>query len=312
MTARQILSTAAEWMFRTASVRAARASIVGVGTARDERALAQARLLIEVANRVKYPVERLPKGRRPAVLVGLYRDAISSALAAQRPGDDSPRDLGALWADRAPGELARAAGGTAALDAARRVLFETPPSRALDVSAQDAAAAGALAKGLVGDLDAAQTRLDRLIAQRWLRIVLVAGVLVGLGFGVRGLVRGRDLASGATLRLSSSWAGCANDPPCVVLMFHTDSESSPWAELDLGAPKTIREIEITNRTDCCSERALPLIVESSMDRANWTPVGQRDTEFRTWTLTFKPRLARYVKLRVPRSTVFHLKDVAIR
>ena len=312
MTARQILSTATEWIFRTASVRAARAGIVSLGT-RHEQALRQARLLLEVANRVKFPVERYPKGRRPAVLVGLYRDAIYWALAAQRPGDDPPpRDLRALFAECAPGELARAAGGTATLDAASRVLFEAPPSRALDISAHDAAAAGALAKGLVGDLDAPRNRLDRLLAQRWLRVLLVVGVLLAVGAGVRRLVRGPDLASSVELRVSSSWAGCANDPPCMALLFHTDPEPNPWAELDLGAPKTIQRIEISNRTDCCSDRAVPLIVESSMDRANWTSVGQRDTEFQTWTLTFKPRVARYVKLRVPRNIAFHLKDVAIR
>ena len=114
------------------------------------------------------------------------------------------------------------------------------------------------------------------------------------------------------MRVSSSWAGCTSDPPCTALLFHTDPELNPWVEFDLGAPKTIQRLEITNRTDCCSDRAVPLIVESSTDRANWTPIGQRDTEFQTWTLTFKPRLARYVKLRVPRNTTFHLKDVAIR
>jgi len=313
MTARQMLSTATEWMLRTASVRAARADVISVATSRHERALGQARLLLEVANRVKFPVERLPKASRPALLVALYRDAIACALTAQRPGDDRPpQDLGALWADRAPGELARAAGGTPALDAASRVLFEVPASRSLDITARDAAAVGALAKGLVGDLDAARNRLDRLLAQRWLRIVLVAGVLLAIGLGGRRLLRGPDLASGAALRVSSSWAGCASDPPCVALLFHTDPEPNPWAELDLGAPKTIRRIEVTNRKDCCSERAVGLIVESSMDRANWTSLGQRDTDFQTWTLTFKPRVARYVKLRVPRSTAFHLKDVAIR
>ena len=312
MTARQIMSTATEWVFRTASVRAARAGIVSLGT-RRERALGQARLLLEVASRVKFPVERLPKGRRPAVLVGLYRDAITCALAAQYPGDDPPpQDLRALWADCAPGELARAAGGPAALDAASRVLFDTSPAHALDISAQDAAAAGALATGLVGDLDAGRNRLYRLIAQRWLRVLLVVAVLFALGAGVRRLLRGPDLASNVTLRVSSSWNGCANDPPCAALLFHTDPEPNPWAELDLGAPKMIQRIEVTNRPDCCGERAMPLIVESSTDRTNWTSVGQRDTEFQTWKLSFKPRLARYVKLRVPRNTAFHLKDVAIR
>jgi hypothetical protein len=192
------------------------------------------------------------------------------------------------------------------------VLFDTSPAHALDISAQDAAAAGALATGLVGDLDASRNRLDRLIAQRWLRVLLVVAVLLALGAGVRRLLRGPDLASNVSLRVSSTWNGCANDPPCMALLFHTDPEPNPWAELDLGAPKTIQRIEITNRTDCCGDRAVPLIVESSMDRANWTSVGRRDTEFQTWTLTFKPRLARYVKLRVPRDSVFHLKDVVIR
>ena len=312
MTARQLLSTATEWMFRTASVRAARAGIATLEP-RRERALGQARLLLEIASRVRFPVERFPKGRRPAVLVSLYRDAITCALAAQRPGDDPPpRDLQALWAAAAPGELARAAGGTATLDAASRVLFEVPASGALDISAREADAAGALAKGLARDVDAAQHRLDRLIAQRWVRIVLVVGVLLALALGVRRLLRGPDLAANAALRLSSSWSGCASDPPCTALLFHTDPEPNPWAELDLGAPKTIRRIEISNRTDCCSERAVPLIVESSTDRTNWTSLGRRETEFQSWTLTFKPRLARYVKVRVPKSTAFHLKDIAIR
>jgi hypothetical protein len=312
MTARQILSTATEWMFRTASVRAARAGVVSLGP-RRERALSQARLLLEVASRVRFPVERFPKGRRPAVLVALYRDAITCALAAQRPDDDPPpQDLQALWADAAPGDLARAAGGAAALETASRVLFEVPPWSSLDISARDADAAGALAKGLTGDVDAAQNRLDRLIAQRWLRIVLVVGVLLALALGVGRLRRGPDLAANAALRVSSSWAGCASDPPCSALLFHTDPEPNPWAELDLGAPKMIRRIDISNRTDCCSERAVPLIVESSTDRTSWTPVGRRDTEFQSWTLTFKPRLARYLKVRVPKSTAFHLKDIAIR
>ena len=48
MTARQILFTATEWTFRTAAVRAARAGVVSLGD-RHERALGQARLVLEVA-----------------------------------------------------------------------------------------------------------------------------------------------------------------------------------------------------------------------------------------------------------------------
>jgi hypothetical protein len=96
------------------------------------------------------------------------------------------------------------------------------------------------------------------------------------------------------------------------MLFHTEAESSPWVELDLGAPKTIRRVEVTNRTDCCTDRAIPLVIEASTDRTQWTLLGRRDTDFATWTASFPPRVARYVKLSVPRHTSFHLQDVVIR
>lgn len=311
MSARQVLLSAREWTFRTSAVREARARIVDLGD-RRERALGQARLLLEVARRVKYPTGRLPKGARPAVLARLYRDAIYWALVARRPGDaPPPADVPALWAEYPHDEMARAAGGTAALEGARRALFETPAA-AIDVSAEDAARAGALATNLVGDLDAARNRADRLVAQRWLRVLLVLAVLVGLAAGARRLLLGRSLTTDVTMRVSSSWSGCAFDPPCGALMFHTEPEPNPWVELDLGMPKTIHRIEISNREDCCGERAIPLIVEVSTDRAAWTEVGRRDSEFTSWVVTLRPRTVRYVKLRVPRHTTFHLKDVVIR
>lgn len=312
MTARQILATAAEWTLRTAAVREARAGIVSL----DERrahALRQARLLLEVASQVRFPVGRLPKGSRPAALVVMYRDAIYWALAARRPGGaPPPPDLDALWAEQDTVELERIAGGPAALAAARRVLLETPTSRALDTSTEDAARAGELAVALVGDLDAARKRTSKLRAQRWMRILLVLVALGVLAAGVARLIRGGDLAASAKLRVSSSLSNCATDPGCYTMLFHTENENNPWVELDLGAPKKIRTIEVINRTDCCSERAVPLVVEGSNDRKLWTPIARRDTEFTTWTATFAPRVVRYVKLSVPRTTPFHLRDIVIR
>jgi len=103
-----------------------------------------------------------------------------------------------------------------------------------------------------------------------------------------------------------------SDPPCPALMFHTDDQDNPWVEVDLGSVKTIRRIEVNNRTDCCSDRAIPAVVEVSVDRTKWTQVGRREDEFRSWAIKFQPRSARYVKVSVPRRTTFHLKSVAVR
>jgi hypothetical protein len=312
MTARGILFSATEWTFRTGALREARAAVV-TRAPRREQALNQARLLLEIARRVKYPVESLPKGARAGVLLGLYRDAIYWAMAAARPGDDAPpADLPALWAELPADDLARAAGGTAALETTQRTLFETPATRTFDLEPADVAQVGALATALIGKLDAARDRTNRLIEQRWLRVLLILALVVGLGALIRHRVLGANLASDVQVRTSTSWAGCASDPPCGALLFHTDPEMNPWVELDLGKAKTIRRVEVTNRTDCCSERAVPLVVEASTDHVTWSPLGRRETDFTSWTLTFAPRLARYVKLHVPRNTAFHLKDVVIR
>jgi hypothetical protein len=164
----------------------------------------------------------------------------------------------------------------------------------------------------VGDIDAGRKRASKLLAQRWTRILLIVVALGALAGGVYRLMLGRDLASGARLRVSSTLSSCPTDPICNAMLFHTEAESTPWVEMDLGAAKTIRRIEVTNRTDCCTDRAVPLVIEASTDRKVWTPVARRETDFATWIATFPPRTARYVKLSVPRYTSFHLQDVAIR
>jgi len=164
----------------------------------------------------------------------------------------------------------------------------------------------------VGELDAARARANRLVAQRWLRVLLITAAVVGIVLGVQRLMEGANLAPKAKLRVSSTFATCATDAICSAMLFHTETEYSPWVEFDLGAPKKIHRVEITNREDCCTDRAVPLVVETSTDRVQWKPAGRRETDFSTWTAEFPARSARYVKLSVPRNTAFHLQDVAIR
>jgi hypothetical protein len=123
---------------------------------------------------------------------------------------------------------------------------------------------------------------------------------------------GPDLAKGKPFRTSSSWAGCPGDEGCMMQLFHTDPENQPWVEFDLGKEMKVRRIEVRNRNDCCADRSVPLVAEVSNDRVTWTEVAKREKDFATWTAKFPRTKARYVRLRVPRHTVFHLKEVVIR
>ena len=42
------------------------------------------------------------------------------------------------------------------------------------------------------------------------------------------------------------------------LFFHTEPSDHPWIEIDLGAPRVIRRLQVENRLDCCMDRGLPL------------------------------------------------------
>ena len=148
----------------------------------------------------------------------------------------------------------------------------------------------------------------RTARKRWSRLGLAAVALLLVAYGVRALVLGPNLVSGKPFRTSSDWVLC----PCDGLFFHTNRENNPWLEYDLGKPKVIHRIEIKNRPDCCEERAVPLIVETSNDRTTWTELVRRDEVFTTWTVEFPKRTARYVRFRVPRVTELHFNEVVLR
>jgi hypothetical protein len=311
MTARQTFANLYEWLFRASAMRDARATLAAANGARTQAAR-QARLLVEVARRVAEPVERLPSGCRAAVMVGLYREAVGWALLAGRPdaGRERP-DPATLWREEPPERLLAAATDAATVEAVKETLFAAAPL-SLDVSQEDAERARTFAEALVLELEAPQRRVQHMLRQRWLRLVFTGVILLGLVVGAQRLLLGPNLAEGKPFRTSSSWSGCATDAPCRSLLFHTNPETNPWVEFDLGAPKSIRQVEIANRVDCCRDRAVPLIVEVGNDQARWTEVARRDTEFATWTAKFSAQTARYVRLRIPRDTALHLDSVVVR
>jgi hypothetical protein len=171
------------------------------------------------------------------------------------------------------------------------------------------------ARAASGGADEQRRRIERALIQRWSRLALLGGVALLLVIAARILALGPDLAAGRPFRVSSSWegwAGCVAHDGCHRLMLHTEIDESPWVEIDLGTARSVRRIEVLNRDDCCASRATPLVAELSADRATWTEVARSDRDFGNWKASFPPRVARFVRLRVPRRSVLHLQSVAVR
>jgi hypothetical protein len=311
MTVRATFAKIYEWLFRASAVRDARAVVLAAGSARVQ-AVRQARLLVEVARRVAEPIEKLPAGSRPAVTAGLYREAVGWALLADRPDRDrSLPDPAALWSEEPRGRLLAVGKDAATVDAVGAIVGSAAPLP-LDVTLEKVERARTFAEALVWELEAPWRHVDQAVRQRWIRLLLAGVVLLAVVIGFQRILRGPNLIEGKPYRVSSSWSGCATDAPCRALLFHTNPEANPWVEYDLGASKKVRRVEITNRGDCCRDRAVPLIVEVSNDQARWTEVARRDADFSAWTATFAAQTARYVRLRVARDSVLHLQEVAVR
>lgn len=101
---------------------------------------------------------------------------------------------------------------------------------------------------------------------------------------------------------------CEESPEFFV---HTQDEAEPWVRFDLGTRRTFSELEVRNRADCCTERAVPLIVEVSDNEQSWREVLRRQDDFSSWKASFPKVTARFVRLRVGRSTNLHLKAVRL-
>jgi hypothetical protein len=166
--------------------------------------------------------------------------------------------------------------------------------------------ARAFVERLLDTLDAPELALRKLQVHRALRLVLA---LVAL------MPEKPDLAKGKRWTTSSMLYPChPEQAECggvkTRIFFHTREESNPWIEYDLGAPTQFSSMTIRNRSDY-GERAIPLVLEVSNDRATYRQIARQDAVFSVWKPTFAPQTARYVRLRVPRRTFLHLEGVQI-
>jgi F5/8 type C domain len=155
---------------------------------------------------------------------------------------------------------------------------------------------------------------DRRSAARRIRIALLVVGVAAIGGAIRAVVWAWP-DSHHFRASSSSWgfpgAGRIGDHGDSGLFFHTAEEENPWVEIDLGEVRDVDRVIVENRSDGNSERAVPLVVELGDVRHHFKEVARRAENFDRWTASFPKQQARYVKLRVPRKTIFHLRNVEI-
>jgi hypothetical protein len=120
-----------------------------------------------------------------------------------------------------------------------------------------------------------------------------------------------------TWSASSTWdgfpqSGTLGDHGAHDLLFHTDEQENPWVVVDLRTTRAVRDVQVTNRADCCDDRGLPLVLELAEDDRRFNPIDTRTAPFDVWRVTFAPRRARYLRLRAIGMTFLHLCDIEIR
>jgi hypothetical protein len=170
---------------------------------------------------------------------------------------------------------------------------------------------------LEADLSAPR-RLRFQRALRWIGSLLGIMLLVayaGWKIHRRGVVV--NLALNQTVEVSSHYrADLYRDDTLVdgdktQLGCHTESEHHPWARIDLGGKQTIRRVVVTNRLDGLTERAVPLLIETSLDGRNYEEFARKTEVFKTWTADGAPTKARYVRLMVLADNILHLNEVEV-
>jgi hypothetical protein len=308
-----------EWFWRGSALQSAKAA-PKASTLRRER-LRRARLAAELADRTIDPAEPLRDGSAVPLAITLFREAAYWALLAKTDGEARPSLRELLDAGNYP-KPAMSDDDFAVVRKAlsEKSFIETAEDRA-DTQCREADLCQAFVHGLVqSELDA-DDRVTSVLVQRWVRTgLLVAAVLVVLFMAFNSLRRamqGADLLANKPWVASSKAFECRpKDMECggarSAMFFHTTEEEKPWVEFDMGAPQSFTRIEVVNREDCCPERAVPLIVEVSDDKAKWREIARRTDSFREWETTVAPTTARYVRLRVDRRTSFHLVRVSLR
>ena len=261
----------------------------------NEVALAKARGLMRYVDSILFSIDEPPEGGRVLAASIVLERAVEALITSIDPTFVGPSIDHAFWLTLKPQPLPMA----------WRSKRETESEL---LEARKVAWAG------LSTIEAPQREKTLGAAKRAAKFIVLAGVAFAVVIGIASLVRNRPqppgLLAGRPINTSSK---LGRDPGSAKLLFHTELEFRPWAEWDLGAPTKLHEVVVSNRSDCCDERALPLVVEVSDDRTRWTEVARRTEAFgANMQIPFNEIEARYLRLRVDRESFLHLEYVEAR
>jgi len=305
-----LFSRGFRWLLRSAEIEAVSARIAQQSLELTQ-GLAVAKALLRQARRIQDFAE--PLAERSVLACSQEAARVLTWVQFRKPL--------ALVLEQHDAELIPLCNDANLLAEVRRTLTaaESPPT---DIDQQSAATAMFnFAMALLQAQSSDQREKGRLIASRIVRVfgmlVVLLVLIFGASYALANVLAPPDLASKAKWHASSNYAGCdfqagTCDGNPTEIFFHTQEEQDPSIEYDLGAVRRIRRVDISNRADCCQERAVPLIVEVSLDRKRWQEVSRRVETFRSVKLTFAETEARYVRLRANERTWLHFEKVAIR
>lgn len=153
---------------------------------------------------------------------------------------------------------------------------------------------------------------------RWTALGMV--VLAACCWNYRSAIRSMmlpNLALHKEVRVSSNWrpgiypATGLVDGETTELGCHTDIENFPWAQIDLGQPKAIHRVVVTNRVDGDTMRAVPMVIEVSNDGKSFAPYARQESDFKVWTAKGRLTRARFVRVTVQKQSMLHLNEIEV-
>lgn len=308
-----------EWFWRGDALKDARSASTPSSVSRER--LRRARLAAEFAGRMIDPAELWYDGSALPLAIGLYREAAYWVFLAQSDAGESPTLSDLLATERfSRADLSEADAALVKSVLGEKTFVETADEPAETLRHQ-ALLCRTFVHALIRSELAADRHVTRVLLQRLLRIgAVVAAVVAALmaaNSALRRASQGPDLAEGKPWRASSKAFDCnPAEKSCggvqSSMFFHTVEEDNPWVEIDLGSAKKFARVEVENRSDCCEDRAVPLVIETSNDANEWKEIARTSEPFDEWDATFEPVKARYVRARVEKKTYMHLDRVGVR
>jgi hypothetical protein len=288
-------------------------------TAEQREHLRRAKLAFELGELALAPGNAVRSGSTAPVAANLFRQALYWALLAQNPAG-APQSPEAVWSSADPALLAKVSSDEAELarvGAAMRMTFVELGDSAPDLQRKIADQLHRAANRVVTQAQAVLWKLEWVKLQRVLRLALAVVVCaISIALVIALLPAKLDLAKGKPWHTSSVGIECHPEKSdcggvTTDIFFHTKLETNPWFEYDLGSPVAFSSLTIRNRSDFGPERAVPMVVEVSNDDKKFKEIAHREDSFSTWKPSFPTQHARYLRLRVPRETCFHLEAVKV-